>query len=359
MNGVDWRAAGDRYEPYAAAAQTTEELRRIMKLMIGELNASHSGANGPSFSPQTNVGRLGLRFDRGEYERAGKLRVTETLTLSPAALAHIVPGDYVLSVDGTRMDARTNLDSLLLNKINRRVEVVVSKAADGSSPRTIALRPVNLPTERGLLYRDWVESRRAYVAKISNGRLGYVHMADMGQGSLQQLFVDLDTENRGREGVVVDVRNNNGGFVNPYAIDVLARRGYLQFTPRDFGTGGGRSVVGQRSLERPTALVTNMHSLSDAEDFTEGYRSLKLGPVVGEPTAGWIIFTSDAPLLDGATSVRMPFERITDAAGKDMEMHPRPVDVTVKRPVGESYTGRDSQLDAAVAELLKRVGEKP
>ena len=68
---------------------------------------------------------------------------------------------------------------------------------------------------------------------------------------------------------------------------------------------------------------------------------------------------SDATLLDGTTSVRMPFERITDAAGKDMEMHPRPVDVMVKRPVGESYTGRDSQLDAAVAELLKRVGEKP
>ena len=359
MNGVDWRAAGDRYESYAAAAQSTEELRRIMKLMIGELNASHSGANGPSFSPQTNVGRLGLRFDRGEYERAGKLRVTETLTLSPAALAHIMPGDFVLSVDAVRIDARTNLDSLLLNKINRRVELVVSKTADGSSPRTVVLRPVNLATERGLLYRDWVESRRAYVAKVSNGRLGYVHMADMGDGSLRQLFVDLDVENRGREGVVVDVRNNNGGFVNPYAIDVLARRGYLQFTPRDFGTGGGRSVVGQRSLERPTALVTNMHSLSDAEDFTEGYRSLKLGPVVGEPTAGWIIFTSDATLLDGATSVRMPFERITDAAGKDMEMHPRPVDVTVKRPVGESYSGRDSQLDAAVAELLKRVGEKP
>ena len=71
-------------------------------------------------------------------------------------------------------------------------------------------------------------------------------------------------------------------------------------------------------------LVTNMHSLSDAEDFTEGYRSLKLGPVVGEPTAGWIIFTSDAGLLDGSSTVRVPFERITDAAGNDMEMHPRP-----------------------------------
>jgi tricorn protease len=204
------------------------------------------------------------------------------------------------------------------------------------------------------VYRDWVESRRAYVAKISNGKLGYVHMQDMSAGALTQLYLDLDTENRGRDGVVVDVRNNNGGFVNPYAIDVFARRGYLQFTPRDFGTSGGRSVVGQRALEKPTVLVTNMHSLSDAEDFTEGYRALKLGAVVGEPTAGWIIFTSDAGLLDGTSTVRMPFERITDQNGNNMEMHPRPVDVLVERPVGESYTGKDSQLDAAVAELLKR-----
>src|SRR4029077_1546847 len=171
------------------------------------------------------------------------------------------------------------------------------------------------------------------------------HMQDMGAGSLQQLYLDLDTQNRGKEGVVVDIRNNNGGFVNPYAIDVLARRGYLQFTPRDFGTVPGRSILGQRSLEKPTVLVTNMHSLSDAEDFTEGYRAHKLGPVVGEPTAGWIIFTSDVGLLDGSSSVRMPFERITDENGKEMELHPRPVDVRVERPVGESYSGRDSQLD--------------
>src|SRR3954451_7549450 len=154
---------------------------------------------------------------------------------------------------------------------------------------------MNAGTERGLLYRDWVEGRRAYVNRVSNGKLGYVHMQDMGEPSLTQLYNDLDVENRAKEGVVIDIRNNNGGFVNPYAIDVFARRGYLQFTPRDFGTVPGRSVLGQRSLEKPTVLVTNMHSLSDAEDFTEGYRALKLGSVVGEPTAGWIIFTSDAP----------------------------------------------------------------
>jgi tricorn protease len=354
MNGVDWNAANAWYEPYVAGAQTTEEMRRIMRFMVGELNASHSGVNGPSFSPAPNVGRLGVRFARADYERDGKLRVTEVLSLSPAALAGVAVGDYVIALDGMRIGAHTNVDSILMFKNGKRVTVALSRNADGSAPREIALRPVSGATERGLLYRDWVESRRAYVAKASNGRLGYVHMPDMSQNSLNQLYLDLDTENRGREGVVIDVRNNNGGFVNPYAIDVFARRGYLQFTPRDFGTAPGRSVLGQRALEKPTVLVTNMHSLSDAEDFTEGYRALKLGSVVGEPTAGWIIFTSDAGLLDGSTTVRVPFERITDEHGNDMEMHPRPVDITVERPIGESYSGRDSQLDAAVAELLKR-----
>jgi Tol biopolymer transport system component/C-terminal processing protease CtpA/Prc len=353
MNGVDWKGVEARYEPYAAGAQNPDELRRIMSLMVGELNASHSGVNGPP-SPQT-VGRLGVRFDRVAYERDGKLKVDQVLDLSPAALAGIVAGDYILAVDGVNVGRTTNLDSLLTFKINRRVALSVSKSPDGAGAREVALRPVNLTTERGLMYRDWVESRRAYVAKISNGRLGYVHMQDMGQGSLTQLYADLDVENRSKDGVVIDIRNNNGGFVNPYAIDVFARRGYLQFTPRDFGTVPGRSVLGQRSLEKPTVLVTNMHSLSDAEDFTQGYRALKLGEVVGEPTAGWIIFTSNVPLLDNASVVRVPFERITDENGKDMELHPRAVDVRVDYPVGESYTGRDSQLDAAVAALLKRV----
>src|SRR5205085_11976905 len=140
---------------------------------------------------------------------------------------------------------------------------------------------------------------RAYVDKISGGKLGYVHMIDMSSESLQRLFVDLDAENRAKQGVIIDVRNNNGGFVNAYAIDVLSRRHYLSMTTRDFPTAPARTLLGQRSLEKPTVLLTNRHSLSDAEDFTEGYRSLGLGKVVGEPTAGWIIYTSNSTLGDG------------------------------------------------------------
>jgi C-terminal processing protease CtpA/Prc len=216
---------------------------------------------------------------------------------------------------------------------------------------------MNGGTERTLLYRHWVEDNRAYVARISNGRLGYVHMSDMSAGALTQLFIDLDAENQKRDGVVVDMRNNNGGFVNVYAIDVFARRSYFTMTPRGFSTSPSRTVLGQRALELPTILVTNRHTLSDGEDFTEGYRSLHLGKVVGEPTAGWIIYTSGVQLIDGST-LRLPATRITANDGTVMEMHPRPVDVPVAKPLGESYLGRDSQLEAAVNELLKQLGNR-
>jgi tricorn protease len=101
-------------------------------------------------------------------------------------------------------------------------------------------------------------------------------------------------------------------------------------------------------------LIVNQHSLSDAEDFTEGYRTLGLGKVVGEPTAGWIIYTSNLSLLDG-TIMRMPSTLITGHDGKDMELVPRPVDVPVERPIGEWYTGKDAQLEAAVKTLLAQL----
>jgi Tol biopolymer transport system component/C-terminal processing protease CtpA/Prc len=356
-HGVDWQAARDRYEPFIRGAQTPDEMRRLISLMVGELNASHLGIGAPGGS-QFTTGRIGLRFDRREYEASGRLRVTEVIPLSPAALAREVrPGDYLLAVDGRPLDPRANLDELLSFKINRRVVLTVAQSADGAVRREIALRPVNSPTEKGLIYRAWVNEKRDYVARVSGGRLGYVHMFDMSSNSLAQLYVDLDAENHSREGVIVDVRNNNGGFVNVYAIDVLARRGYLTMTPRGFPAAPARTMLGQRALELPTILVTNQHSLSDAEDFTEGYRALRLGKVVGEPTSGWIIYTWNVSLIDGS-SLRLPRMKVTASDGTNMELKPRPVDVAVARPVGESYTGRDSQLDRAASELLKQLSSR-
>jgi len=354
MHGADWEELRTEYAPRIEGARTADEMRRIIGLMIGELNASHSGINPPFEENVTNTGRLGLHFDAAEYETAGKLRISEVIPLSPADVAGLKHGEYLTAVDGVAMGPATNLDEQLLYKIDKRVVLTIG-AAEGSSTRKVTLKPVRLTIEKGLLYRDWVNRNRKYVEQISGGKLGYVHMPDMGENSLNQLFLDLDAETHLRQGVVIDIRNNNGGFVNAYVLDVFSRRPYLNMTFRGFDKPApARTILGQRSLELPTVLVTNQHSLSDAEDFTEGYRTMKLGKVVGEPTAGWIIYTSNEELMDGS-NLRIPFIRITANDGSDMEFHPRKVDVEVQRPVGESYKGVDSQLDRAVKELMSQL----
>jgi tricorn protease len=354
MNGVDWTAVRTMYEPHVAGARTPDEMRRVISLMLGELNASHMGISAPAPGAQTTLGRLAVDVDRAEYEAGGRLKIASVVALGPAVLAGLKAGDYITQIDGRAIDAHTNVDELLDHTIGRRVTLGIAVSAT-AAPRDVVVKPIDQATEKALRYREWVEQRREYVDKASGGRLGYVHMFDMSSGALSQLHLDLDADNHARQGVVVDVRNNNGGFVNVYAIDVFARRGFMSMASRGYPSVSSRPQLGQRALELPTILVTNQHSLSDAEDFTEGYRTLKLGKVVGEPTAGWIIFTGGVTLIDGSV-LRLPASKILANDGTPMEMHPRAVDVEVTRPVGESYTGKDNQLDAAVAELLKQIG---
>ncbi|MGI8783792.1 MAG: hypothetical protein ACR2L2_09130 [Acidobacteriota bacterium] len=255
FHGADWEAVRTTYAPRIAGSRTPDEMRRLIQMMVGELNASHLGISPPFAGAQASTGRIGVRFDRAEYERSGKLRITEVLPLSPAALSpEIRIGRYLLAVDGIPLDARVNLDELLDRKIGRRVSLTVATSADGAGNQEVALQPVNLTTEKALLYRQWVDQRRAYVERASGGRLGYAHMFDMSTNSLSQLHVDLDSENHGRQGVVIDVRNNNGGFVNAYALDVLSRRPYLTMTGRGLPPAPARPLLGQRALELPTIL---------------------------------------------------------------------------------------------------------
>ncbi|HJU27433.1 MAG TPA: S41 family peptidase, partial [Rhodanobacteraceae bacterium] len=324
----------------------------LMNLLVGELDASHSGVR-PNVHPKPVTGRLGLVFDTASYEHGGTLRVAEVVPLSPAAVAGIEVGDTLQAVDGHAIGAHDNLYALLENRIDKKTSL---RVAGKSGIRHVDVKPIDSHTLGVLAYDAWVARNRAYVAKISGGRLGYVHLADMSETSLRRLYRDLDAQNMTRQGVVIDVRNNFGGFVNAYALDVLSRKPYLNMTFRGFEDAQpARSILGQRALERPTVLVTNRVTLSDGEDFTEGYRELGLGKVVGEPTAGWIIYTSNEKLIDGAT-VRLPFITITAEDGKPMEMHPRPVDVPVARPLGEAYHGMDSDLDAAVRTLSQQLG---
>ena len=330
-------------------------MRRDISLMIGELNSSHSGIRGPDVKV-VKTGRLGLRFERGMFETGKGLVVREVIPLGPAAIeASIQPGEKLAAVNGRAVDAHTNLDELLEDQAGRRT--VLRIASKDGKERDAIVQPIDAAAETGLLYRAWVESNRAQVDKLSGGKLGYVHIADMSDRSLKQLYIDLDAQNEGRQGVVIDIRNNNGGYVNGYALDVFTRKNYLMMTPRGQPAEPARQQLGQRALGLPTILLTNESSLSDAEDFTEGYRSLHLGKVVGTPTAGWIIYTGGEELIDGST-IRTPMIRIQDLRGETMEGHPRPVDIEVIRQPGETLEGRDSQLEKAVAELLSQIPAK-
>ena len=355
FNGVNWERSRETYGPRVQAVSNPDEMRRVMSLMIGDLNASHLGISGAGGGASV-VGRLGLRFDRREWESSGRLRVTEVLPLGPAALAgNIARGDYLRRIGSTDVRAGVSVDEALAHTSDRRVPLQVSTTADGAT-RDVVVKPMDQAAEKALLYRHWVETNREYVLKRSGGRLGYVHMINMSAAALDQLYIDLDVDNHARDGVVIDLRNNSGGFVNAYALDVFSRQPYLRMSLRGLPESPARTVLGQRALESPTVLVTNQHSLSDAEDFTEGYRALKLGPIVGEPTAGWIIYTWNTQLFDGST-LRLPRMRVRAGDGTDMENVPRPVDVEVTRPLGEwGTTPRDTQLDEAVRALLRRLG---
>ncbi len=346
MNGVDWNAVYREYLPLVRGARTAEELRTLLRLMLGELNASHLDVYAPAKKHDPETAELGVSFDRALYESNGTMKVAGVLPGSPAAAARISVGEKLEAVDGVLTGARVNLDQLLRGKAGKQVVLTVGG-------RRVNVKPV--ASVKAWVYQRWVDDNRAYVSRVSDGRLGYVHMRDMYAESLSKLYMDLDAENRKRDGIVLDVRNNNGGFVNSWALDVLSRRTYVLSTDRGGDPGSARTTNGQRALDLPTILVVNQHTLSDGENFTEGYRALHLGKIVGEPTAGWDIGTAPTTLLDGSI-IRVPRGRNMDQNGRNLEGNPRPVDFAVTRPIGESDQGRDSQLDAAVSKLLAQIG---
>ncbi len=202
FNGHDWRALHDEWAPYIAGTRTSDELRRDINLMIGELNASHSGINRPQgrgAAPPSRIGNLGLRFDREAYEAGRGLVVREVIALGPADIEGTIhPGDTLVSVNG---------ETRCREHQSRRAAAGSGRTpgragAIGETGRS-AMRSCGRSrssTATGLLYRQWVKDRRAFVDKISNGKLGYVHIADMSDGSLQQLYLDLDAQNEAQAG---------------------------------------------------------------------------------------------------------------------------------------------------------------
>jgi len=357
FHGCDWSAVGDRLWPVASGVRTQEELHELLNLMVGELNASHLGVGGGG--SEVADGYLGLSFDQAEMEATGHLKVSFVLPHGPCAIISdpVQTGEYLLAIDGQPVNAQASLDSLLHRTPGKRVMLTLNTEPQMEGARQAAVRPIARWPLDGLVYRNWVRENAAYVDRVSCGRLGYVHIRAMSYECYQQFLVDLDTETHSKEGVVIDVRFNGGGHIAPFILDVLQRRRWDITLFRGRAATNSTNLAGNRILDKPTVLITNEHSGSNTEMFSEGYRRLGLGKVVGKPTAGAVIWTWGWQFLDNSW-FRLPRLQVATLEGEDLETAARPVDVEADRPLGEALQGRDTQLDAAVRTLLGQIGKE-
>ena len=353
-HGKDWNSVREQFLPVVRGVQTQDDFHEILCLMVGELNASHLGAGGGGGG--VNDSYLGVDFDWLELERTGRFKVSYIIPESPAVLAKepIKIGDYILAIDGVQLSNSDNIWNHLKHKAKKKVILTVNNKPDMEGSRKVEVSPVNMGVMGNLCYNNWVRENAAYVHEQSDGRLGYVHIREMSYEAYVKLLVDLDTETHSREGVVVDVRYNGGGHIATFILDVLRKRSYLYSVYRDKPPTSATNLAGNRILQKPTILVQNEHSGSNTEMFSEEYRRFGLGKVVGTPTAGAVIWTTNRNLLDG-TWFRVPFIKVATVEGQNLEGTARTVDVWVERPLGETAKGKDSQLDVAIEHLLRQI----
>jgi tricorn protease len=358
FHGADWNALFLRFWPVILGATRTEDLHEMINLMVGELRASHLGAGGGEEPP--NDGYLGLLFDPAEQAATGALRVVEVLADGPAAVVAepVRAGEYLVAIDGEPIGPEVNLWQRLRYRVGKRVLLSLNDRPERERAREVAVRPINAQEHDRLRYREWVRGNAAYVDRVSQGRLGYVHVRAMTFDCYTQLLVDLDAQTHGKEGVVVDVRFNGGGYVAPFILDLLQRRSYDRSVYRKEIFTSSVNLAGGRILDRPTIVITNEHSGSNTEMFSEGYRTLGLGQVVGRPTMGAVIWTWGWQFLDGSW-FRLPRIEVQTLAGENLEGAARPVDFDVEQPIGEWHPDparrRDRQLDEAVHRLFERI----
>ena len=365
-HGVDWTALRDKYRPWAARASTARDLADIMNLMLGEINASHmgfypSGIFGNGGGVET--GLLGVELDPVD----DGARVARVVPGSPAGrtMSTLREGDVLLSVNGTPIAETGNVYALLEGTADQRTLLRV-RDADGET-RTVRIRPTDDLDD--LLYKEWVEGRRELTEEYSDGRLGYIHIEGMNWESFERFERELVASAGDKDGLLVDVRFNGGGWTTDYLMTILTVRRHAYTVPR----GATRDVsnhtqfrehypFGERlpfaAWTKPVAALCNQNSYSNAEIFSHAFKQLDLGPLVGTPTFGAVISTGGVGLIDGSF-VRLPFRGWwvyeTDA---NMEDTPAVPDLTVQNAPDHRAKGTDAQLERAVDELLQQIDDQ-
>ncbi|MCG9895938.1 MAG: S41 family peptidase [Fimbriimonadaceae bacterium] len=357
FHGRDWRALRTAYEPFLASVGHANEFATVLNMLVGELDASHaevSTAGGPTGVGSTSVGHLGLTFDYSHRGPGIKVLAVPANTPGSFEATRVAPGEFIHEINGRPARLSEELwRDILLGQAGRDVTLLIGKTADRSQVRTVTYRALGQGEWSNLLYENRIAARRAYVEEKSGGRLTYLEIPGMGGAQLRRFNFEAWEAIQGRQGVIIDVRNNGGGNISDDLMDLIERRPNYFFRLRDTEV----QPMPDRSWSNDLKVVVlqSETSFSDAEIYPAAMKDRGFATLIGMPTTGYVIATYGLNLLDG-TRARMPAWAVYRLDGTNMENQGQQPDIRVDWPVEDYLAGRDPQLDRAISELLRKIG---
>ena len=361
-HGVDWNAVWKKYEPFLDHAATRSDVGRIMAAMVSELRVGHSfSTKGESIEtpPNVGIGLLGADFEVAD----GRYRFRKVyggLDWRPGLRAplrapgiSVANGEYLLAVDGKPLTSERNVYGAFENMVEKPVEISVGPRADGQGARTLKVVPI--ASERELRYVDWVEGNIRKVDAATGGRVAYVHVPDTsvaGHASFKRYFFPQSQ----KEALILDDRNNGGGFVADYYIDILRKQPVIRWATRY-----GKDLRTPRAaIYGPKVMIINEGAGSGGDLLPWMFHKLQLGPIVGTRTWGGLVGNLGIhTLMDGGTITAPNIAGWTPEDGWVIENVGVPPDVEVEDSPQSMLAGRDPQLEKAIEVALQALKEHP
>ncbi|MBV9214989.1 MAG: PD40 domain-containing protein [Acidobacteria bacterium] len=364
MHGFNWQQIRDDYAKWLPYVAHRSDLNYVLSEMQSELTVQHAYITGGDFNlpPRVHVALPGARFELDKASNRYKISKIfageneEDIYRSPltevGSTANV--GDYVLSINGEDVTGDRDIYSYLRGKADSTVTFMVNGTPSIQGAHAVTFRPVTAETD--LIYMDWVDGNRRRVDQLSGGRLGYLHIPDMGPAGIRE-FIKWYYPQLNKEGLVVDVRANGGGNVSRMIIERLARKVLgINFTRgnQDATTYPDGAFLG------PMIGILDSNSASDGDIFPYMFRKAGLGQLVGTRSWGGVVgITNHGNLIDGGV-VNVPEFALLDLNGQYIiEGHGVDPDIEVENDPKSVLAGHDPQLERAVAELMKKLGPNP
>jgi C-terminal processing protease CtpA/Prc/Tol biopolymer transport system component len=351
MHKTNWNKIRTKYAQFSKYLINTSTLEMVVDEMIGEVNASHTGFYPRDESKIKNheIAFIGAEFDYYNIPEKG-IRIKKVYFSSKLNQPYMIKkGNILISIDGQNIDKNHTLNSLLSEKVNKKIKLTFKT---NNKIKTIIVKGLSYSQQSKLQYDNWVKERENYVNNWSKGKIGYLHIKSMNEECLKKFRQDLYTKNYNKKALIIDVRNNGGGRIHDDLIEELTKKSYGILSRRYMDSKKVQTPANVFSL--PKVVLINENSFSDAEIFPHLVKELNLATIIGVATSGSVIGTSPHKLMDGS-SMRMPSNGWWLLNKTNMETNGCQPDITVKMSPEDIIKDNDVQLKKAVSELLKRI----